>query len=285
MLILIGAYHINLACAKAYKELNPDGKIYLQLDMNSLYGEWLFQARPELIELGNYCDVIATSCSATQRMMNLKLPWCVECVTNGYYDGFFGDTIPDFGGKDNIILTVGRLGTWQKATEVLLEAFAIAYDEIRDWKLSLIGSIDENFKTYISEFYEKYSYLKDVVCFEGEIQDKSVLIDRYKKAKILAMPSRMEGGAPNVISEALRSGCVMAMTEFDAYADIIDDGRCGAASKIDDVVGYADVLCRLCNATDMEKMSKAAYENALSRYNYDKTVRILHRLIFGGGNV
>ena len=76
----------------------------------------------------------------------------------------------------------------------------------------------------------------------------------------------------------------MAITKFDAYTDIIDDGRCGVASKIDDVEAYADVICRLCNEADLEKMSKAAYENAVSRYNYDKTVRILHRLIFGGEN-
>ena len=284
LLILVGAYHINLACAKAYKERNPRGKIYLQLDMNSLYGEWLFQAHPELVELGDYCDVIATSCSSTQRMMNLKLPWCVECVTNGYYDGFWGDIIPEFSEKDNLILTVGRLGTWQKATEVLLEAFAVAYENIRGWKLILIGSVDEGFESYIAEYYEKYPHLMDIVCFEGEIQDKATLVDWYMKAKIFVMPSRMEGGAPNVISEALRSGCVMAITKFDAYTDIIDDGRCGVASKIDDVEAYADVICRLCNEADLEKMSKAAYENAVSRYNYDKTIRILHRLIFGGEN-
>ena len=44
ILMMIGPYHINHECAKVYKRLNPKGKILLQLDMNSNYGEWIEDA-------------------------------------------------------------------------------------------------------------------------------------------------------------------------------------------------------------------------------------------------
>lgn len=48
----------------------------------------------------------------------------------------------DFGHKENIMITVGRLGTYQKNTEMLLNALDLM--ELRDWKVYLIGSISED---------------------------------------------------------------------------------------------------------------------------------------------
>ena len=47
-----------------------------------------------------------------------------------------------FDRRENIILTVGRLGTGQKKTEVLLEAFAKIADEIVKYSLYTLVAID-----------------------------------------------------------------------------------------------------------------------------------------------
>ena len=96
------------------------------------------------------------------------------------------------------------------------------------------------------------------------------------------MPSRVEGGTPNVISEALRCGCVTALTKFDAYEDGSDNGRCGMAAEIDNVEEYSQCLLRLCKNEHLKDMSLHAYEYATSVFDYHKIVKRLHELIFGG---
>ena len=53
--------------------------------------------------------------------------------------------------------------------------------------------------------------LNDRVIFTGSILDKNKLIEEYESDKIFALPSMLERGSPNVISEALTAGCVNLM--------------------------------------------------------------------------
>lgn len=281
LLILISLNFLNYEMAKAYKRLNPNGKVLLQLDMNSKFAEWVFDNNPELVNLNKYCDVIATSCRAEQRQLNKKLPWHVELLINGYYDGFFTEEEPDYDKKENIILSVARNGIEDKATDILMEAYALAADKI-DWTLHLVGSIYEPFKEFINEYYIRYPHLKDRVIFEGEERDKQKLMNWYKRAKVFALTSIKEGGSPNVIGEALRNGCVMAVTKIDAYEDITYNSKCGLACEINDVQQLSEILIKLCTDSDIKAMSKLSYENALNNYDYRKSIRAIHTLLFGG---
>lgn len=53
--------------------------------------------------------------------------------------------------RENTFLTVARLGTKQKATDILLQGFAKTAD-MHNWNLKLIGTIDDNFRKYITSF-------------------------------------------------------------------------------------------------------------------------------------
>lgn len=282
LLVIIGVYPVNLVMAKHYKINNPKGKIYLQLDMNSSYADFIMWHEPELLGLSDYCDVIATSCRAVQKMVNIKWPWKVEYIPNGYYEAFFPKGKPDYKKKQDVILTVGRLGTWQKATETLLEAFALISENIPEWRLKLIGTVDEKFNEYLCSFYKRHPELRSRIIEVGYVSDKGSLINEYYNAKVLAMPSRVEGGTPNVISEALRCGCVTALTKFDAYEDGIYNGRCGVAAEIDNVEEYSQCLLSLCKNENLEDMSAHAYKYATSVFDYRKIVMRLHEIIFGG---
>ena len=57
--------------------------------------------------------------------------------------------------KENIILTVGNLGTYPKATDNLLKAFA-GIAEGNDYKLVLVGSIADEFKPFIASYMKKH---------------------------------------------------------------------------------------------------------------------------------
>ena len=282
-LILRGAYDINIGYAIVYKQINPSGKIYVGLDANSGWMDRIIWDRPKFIAFMDCCDVIATSCKALQKHLNEKWPWKIEYIPNGYYDYGVPKLKPDFEAKENVILTVSRLGTSQKATDVLMEAFAMIADKIPDWKLRLVGSVEKEFEPYIEEYYNRYAKLRDRVQFVGSIADKNKLFDEYLKAKIFTLTSTYEGGTPNVVAEALTAGCVMAVTRFDAWEDAIDSGRCGMSAEINNVAEIADMLLQLCTTSDLKVFSENAYDYARRNYDMESIVSKLHEMLFGGG--
>lgn len=279
-LLIRGCYATNFPVAEVYKLSNPAGRIYLGLDANSEWMDRIKWDEPEFMKFMNDCDVIATSCSSLQKFLNEKWPWKIEYIPNGWYDFSHQQKEPVFENKENMILTVGRLGTTQKATEVLLEAFARIADKIPGWQLRLVGGVEEAFQPYIREYFGRFPRLAGRVQFVGLLTDREQLFIEYQNAKIFAMPSDWEG-APNVISEALHAGCVTAVTRFDAYEDATDHGRCGLSSEIRDVEGFADILYQLCTDKNLKQLSAHAYQ--YSRINFDMeniTARVTE-MLFG----
>lgn len=280
-LILRGPYESNFEIAILYKQLNPNGRIYDGLDANSYWTDWIKWKQPIFREFMNSCDVIATSCSAMQMHLNQKWPWKIEHIPNGSYNFELDNIVPSFSQKENYILTVSRLGTPQKSNHIMLEAFAMIADKISEWQFYLVGSVDKNFKVYIDEYFQKYPELKTRVHFTGLIQDKKQLKNMYLKSKIFALSSKQEGGTPNVIGEALSSGCAIATTKIDAWDEAINHGKCGRACAIEDTEGFASILYSLCTDKDLEKMSEAAYNYSRNEMNMEKVVARLYFMLFG----
>lgn len=117
----------------------------------------------------------------------------------------------DFGHKENIMITVGRLGTYQKNTEMLLNALDLM--ELRDWKVYLIGSISEDLDFFLKDFFMRNPSKKESVFFVGPIYDKKSLWEFYNRAKVFILTSRFEG-YPLVLTEAKRFRNYIVSTEL-----------------------------------------------------------------------
>lgn len=283
-LILRGCYSSNFKVAGLYKEKNPQGKIYVGLDANSSWMDRIIWDNEEFKKFMDCCDVIATSCKIMQEHLNIKWPWRIEHIPNGCYT--FGNKIENstrtFNQRENVIMTVGRPGTKEKATHVLTEAFALAAEELSGWRLLLVGNTNESFRDYMEQYYQCFPMLKGRIEITGAIQDRERLFEMYRSAKIFALTSVGEGGTPNVIAEALNAGCVIATTKIDAWEEAIDGGNCGLASEINDIKGYADILVELCNGGKLEEMSENAMKYSMSHFNMESIVAGLYELLFGG---
>lgn len=279
--LLYGAYMYYTPMVDCYKKHNPNGRVCLALDANSEWMDHIQWAEPDFCRLMDQCDVIIASGHVMQRHLNEKWPWAVEFSSNGFYNFSSTPWTVDFDGKENIILTVGRLGTWQKQTNVLLEAFAKIAGQIPDWELHLVGSVEESFHGWLDDFWKRFPELKKRVRFFGSISDRDALYAIYKKARIFALPSKTEGGTPNVIAEALSSGCAIAITKIDKHQDATGADRCGLASEIGDVDGFADILLRLCQSEQLDEMCRDAYVYAREACDMEKIVARLNKLIFG----
>ena len=282
ILYLRGLYDKNYYLAPLYKKLRPDGIVICALDANSSWMDRIYWYNPGFMEFMNSCDILTTSCTAMAEFLSIKWPWHIHSIINGFYDLSTNHKEKvSFDRRENIILTVGRLGTGQKKTEVLLEAFAKIADEIPDWKVYLVGNVDDAFKPYLDDFMKQNSRLKDRIIFTGPVYDRDDLADIYDRSKIYVLSSELEGGTNNATAEALGRGLVPVTTRIDAYEDITDHGNIGRSFEISDINALSGILVELCNDELLYKESEKVYSYAEKVYDMEKITDKLDGIIKG----
>lgn len=158
-----------------------------------------------------------------------------------------------FDQKENIFITVGRLGTKEKRTEFLLEG--LKHVKFRDWKAYLIGPINDEFQDYIKNFFEENPSLKDKIEFTGAIYDKKTLWELYSKAKVFILTSSTESSGL-VFYEAKIFHNYIVTTHVGAARDVIIDG-CG---KITDMYD-PKILGEILNDITSGKINTDVYNN------------------------
>lgn len=283
LLILYGVYPQFMPVADVYKTLRPDGKIYLASDMNIGWAKHIPVDHPKYRQFLNQCDIIGASNSTVQEFMKHEWRVNVELIRNGWFYPAWAN-FADMQ-KENIILTVGRIGSAQKMNHVLLEAFATVADKIPSWKIELVGSLDDtfgqnSFKLYVEHFLNLNPNLRDRIIFTGQINDKKKLLEKYKRAKISCLTSKFEG-TPNAAAEALWAANFIITSSIDAANDITDKGRCGRVFPIGDVEKLAKLLKNICRD---EKLlfngCKHAAEYARNEFDEHLIVDRLYNLLF-----
>jgi glycosyltransferase involved in cell wall biosynthesis len=152
------------------------------------------------------------------------------CIPNGVDNLYLEKEIPTktFPEKENIIITVGRIGTEQKNTELLLEALKIT--DLKDWKVYILGPIEESFQKHIADFYKDCPQLVEKVIFTGNIIERKELFDWYNRAKIFCLSSRHEG-FPIAYSEALYFGNYIISSPVSSAEHITSNGKYGRIVK------------------------------------------------------
>ena len=166
-------------------------------------------------------------------------------IPNGFYAE--GKT-PDLKfNKENMILTVGNLGTYPKATDNLMKAFAGIADG-NDYRLVMVGSVVEEFKPFVDTFMKKHPELKDRIEFAGEITDKAELTRIYRRSKIFVLPSRSESFGIVLLEAASNGNFLITTKGVPAGADINNDGKFGFVVPVDDIPALSGAMLRLINS-------------------------------------
>jgi glycosyltransferase involved in cell wall biosynthesis len=241
--VLIGAF---------YKWLNPNGFLYVKADggyefpninlslrtynplkfikktiRRALYKQFLNAVNLLTVETNPVYNQFASA-----SLMGIALRDKTRLMYNGFdNEQFLRYNIKknSFAEKENLIITVGRLGTRQKNTDMLLEAAENL--DLKDWKIVLIGPIEKeecDFQKDIDAFFEKNPLMRANVIFEGPFYDKDKLWQWYSRAKIFVFPSRWESFGI-VLTEALL---------FRNYIVSTDVGFAGEAIEL----GYGELI-------------------------------------------
>ncbi|MBK5719349.1 glycosyltransferase [Dysgonomonas sp. Marseille-P4677] len=254
-------FHIFMRAGKIallYKLLNPKGKSYVKLDIpiyiadriSAFFNNGGIKAKLKKKAYKSYFkNVDLFSCESTDaynRLFNDEslAPYFKDkliILENGCDDQLIGElgvSARGFDEKENVFITVGRLGTFEKHTELFMQA--LEKTGMKGWKAYLIGPIQEEFKEYIDNFFLRNPHLKENVVFIGAIYDKKILWDIYSKAKVFVLSSRTESSGI-VLYEAKIFKNYIVTTPVGASADVVGDG-CGCTTDMNDPAVLSDIL-------------------------------------------
>ena len=280
---ILNIYHLNLSSyffEIVYRLINRKGKIYLKLDMNPAGFVSCFKKNPVgMIKRATIrrADIASVETTTMHKKLRKFYGDKIVFIPNGCYQKAVNEPLPL---KEHIILTVGNLGTYEKATDVLLEAYAcyIKRSPLSDWKLRLIGNIDESFNDKIEDYYMRYPGIKDRVTFTGPIRDRDRLDEEYGRASVFTLPSLSESFGIVLVEAALK-GCYLITSDMvPAGYDISDKYRYGACVPAGNVSELTMAFIKACDGhMDMEAIASGLAARTLKLYDWKKIIDRLYK--------
>ena len=266
----LNLYHCRkqtLLLARFYKLLYKKGKVYVKLDAG-LQTVQKLEENPDYLELfhklENIADLISTESQVAVERISRLSNKSIHCVPNGVYLKPADEGTE----RENIFLTVARIGSPEKNDDLLMEAFAKISDQC-DWKLILVGNIKQGFSSFINEYFEKHSMLKDRVLFTGPIYDRKDLATVYSRAKVFVLPSAFENYSLACV-EALCNGCYVILSDqVTPYREFTNDFRYGTISEVNNVGVLAEKLLEATRNMYTRELHKSIVDYANSLFSWE----------------
>lgn len=245
-----------------YKKYNPKGFLFLKLDgYNETFAEGneiKHSTNPIKNVFFKYLekrflkcvDLITIENSLGEELVKKKYPQLADKimylpvgVNDLYLVENFGTSIKSFKQKENIFLTVGRIGEEIKNNEMMLRA--LSQINLKDWKMVFVGAINPKFQVFYDEWIKSFPNLKDKLIFTGEIKDRKVLYEWYNKSKVFCMTSWKESFCHS-IGEALYFGnYIIGTSGIVSMPDLTNRGKYGITIKVNDDKAMANKMQEL----------------------------------------
>ncbi len=302
---ILNTYHLewnSLLFSFVYKILNRKGFSYIKLDNCALSGTYQWEKDYAGDNTGHIKD------RSLKRRLKKHIArkyfikkvdlWSVEDeysknLFEAGYDLFKGKLVtvynghtadlhdsveaPDLKVKEDIIMTAGRLGTFQKATETLLESFKEVAAQ-NQYTLHLAGTVDQTFYAYLDNFRKDNPNLDERVFFHGAL-NRDELIRLYRRSKIFCLPSRFEGMAI-VFPEAMYYKNAILTTRYVSLKYLIDKYQIGMMVEKDNPKELSEALLELINNINLrERMGQRAHEISVTLLSWDNIIKTLKREI------
>ena len=280
---ILNLYHMDkesLFISKIYSHFNKRGLIYLKMDIDSLAVETYKKNKFKRKIMFNFfnkpnCLVSVENTKNLEIFKELGLKNIIY-IQNGFYQQEEKKKI----NKENIILNVARLGTKQKNTELLLDSFKEFYKNNKDWKLQLVGPMEEGFKKKFESNLKQNNDLNNAIKYLGEISDENELYYVYSKAKIFALSSRWDSFAI-VLAEALYNSCyILGSKNIDSINDISNFGQLGYIVSKDTVEEWTNAFEYVTkNIRFDDELYSKINKYALENFDYEKICKKLYMYI------
>lgn len=207
----------------------------------------------------------------------LYLPNCVSLLN--VEDRLINDNYE----KENIILTVGRLGDWYKHNELLLKAIANLPDDIiKEWKFYFVGPFTKEIYEYGLQIKMEHPKLSESIIFTGSIDDRNELYKMYIRAKIFVLSSRSESFGISTV-EAMYFGAYPVLTNFGSIAnDITLNEKYGCVVDNNDALKLKNGILQAIEKAKSIKTSEEIQKYARERFSYSYWAKELSSKLIEG---
>ncbi len=163
--------------------------------------------------------------------------------------------------RDKVVLNVGHIA-WRKGQAVLVEAFAQVAPRHPEWKLSLVGKVQEQAEEVQIRAIARARGLEDRIQLVGERQDA---VNMMRRAAIYVQPSYHEA-LGLALQEAQFAGCASIGTKAGGIPELIQHQKTG-------------LLVEPGNASEMAQALETLISNAelRERYGREATASIVQK--------
>ena len=175
--------------------------------------------------------------------------------------------------KENHILFVGRLDSYRKGVQFLLQSLKKLNEENLPCELTIIG--DGPYRPRLEKMARNLN-LKNVE-FLGYIPNKRLPI-YYNQADVFVLPSYAEGMS-NVILEAMACGLPIIATNVGGNPELVENGKTGLLIPPENVDALYNSLTKLLlNKKIRKAMGKSGRKNVKDHFTWDKIAEEYLRL-------
>lgn len=218
-----------------YKIRNRKGKTFLKLDANNEFIDFLVKRKGTLPSfrrlyvkiLFKFIDLVSIE---TKRNYNTLIESnLINKDKLLYLPNGIQKTDVNLK-KEHYILYVGYIEKRNKSIDMLLNAMKNI--DLKDWKLILVGSIKEDMKNFIENYFIDNETMKEKVIFKGYISDKELLANEYARSSIYCCTSFKESFGISTL-EAAYHGNYIISTDVGGSSDIINNSKYGTIIKHD----------------------------------------------------
>lgn len=286
VLFLTGSSAVHMFATFLYKKINPKGKVVVfgdmeepqacELNQNGFHysgglAGWLKDKLTDYFF--RHVTYLVANTAAYHLMTDLfeRKHWngllhFYPCLDDEKFESY-GLKRKPFAEKENVMVCVGRIGCYQKNTEMLLNA--LRKTDLKDWKIYMLGPITSSFdlkeggdfQKVIDQFFEECPWYKERLIFTGMVYDQKTVFEYYNRAKVLLMTSRHESWG-NVYSEAAALGCYILSTDVGGATLCSNDWKFGYRLKQENIGDLAKAINEVVEGkVDMnEEMSISYYD-------------------------
>lgn len=167
------------------------------------------------------------------------------------------------------IVYIGRID-YQKGTSVLLKAFERIKNKIPDFKLEILGTLDNYALSLKKQFPDKR------IIWKGHVSDRTEIIKSLKSAYCIVLPSIFGEGLPLTLLEDLASSRPLILSSLASLKSVVNEE--GIFFKPGNDKELAEkILFLIKNKTLANSLGKKGF-NLAKNYDWDILAKQLNRL-------
>jgi len=197
----------------------------------------------------------------------------IDYLPNGCNDTYLNSIAGEMPKKEQVVLSVGRLGSPDKNYGLFLES--LKYMDLPEWKFKIVGPISEEFSARIeNEMLENPDVFKNIE-FTGPMTDRVKLYQEYSKASVFFLPSRFESFGIAFVEALFFGNVLVGHSRMAAFNDLTDNGKLGEYYNDNDPRSFAAGLKKAVEKSKESGIQNQIEEHARQNFYWSNLARRL----------